>query len=61
MRYRFLEPHSIGNHYYDIDDVAEMSANWKPTGSVEPLDNEATEAFYAAGPQSLGLVRSSWA
>jgi hypothetical protein len=60
MRFRFLSPHYIGSTYYETNDVAELSADWKPTGMCEPLDREAVDAFYAMGPQPCGLIRSSW-
>jgi hypothetical protein len=59
-RYRFLAPHYISSTYYETNDTADLPADWKPTGEVEPLDAEATDAFYAMGPQPCGLIRSSW-
>jgi hypothetical protein len=60
MKFRFLAGHYIADRYYEANDVAELPADWKPTGEVEPLDAEAVDAFYAAGPQPCGLIRSSW-
>ncbi len=33
---------------------------WVPNGAVDPLDTAAVNAFWAAGPQIPGLIRSQW-
>jgi hypothetical protein len=60
MKFRFLAPHYIGSTYFEANDVADLPADWKPSGECEPLDQEAVDAFYAMGPQPLGLIRSSF-
>ena len=36
------------------------SAEWIPSGNVEPMDAAAVAAFYAAGPQMPGKVQQQW-
>jgi hypothetical protein len=66
--YRWLQD-GVGpsGHYFHAGDIVSTSdvggllpANWVPPGAVEPLDNSAVAAFYAAGPQFTPLVRQQW-
>ncbi len=66
-RYRFLADHSIGGEYYQAGSTAStqdvggtLPTGWVPSGNVDPLDSAALTAFYAAGPQTPGLIRSPW-
>ena len=52
--YKMLQPHSIGGVYYEAGSVASLPADWVPTPNVEPLDTEAVNSFYAAGPTQRG-------
>ena len=52
--YRMLQSHSIGGVYFDAGSVASLPAEWVPTPNVEPLDGEAVNSFYAAGPSGRG-------
>jgi hypothetical protein len=71
--YRFLEDAYVNGYYYlagssaATADVAATSTipntlpiGWKPNPNVDPLDANAVAAFYAMGPQLLGLVRGSF-
>jgi hypothetical protein len=65
--YRLLEDHYVANQFLsagstqstaDVGGV--LPIGWKPTPNVEPLDVAAVNAFYAAGPQQPGLIRSQF-
>jgi hypothetical protein len=71
--YRFLQDAYVNGYYYlagssaATADVSPTSTvpntlpiGWKPNGNVDPLDANAVTAFYALGPQPLGLVRGSF-
>ena len=69
--YRFLEDHIVNNYYWYAGEEAttrsisnptppDLPANWVPSPNVEPLTAPAVNAFYAAGPRDLGLVRVQW-
>jgi hypothetical protein len=67
-RYRWLQD-GVGpsGQYFNAGDIAStadvggtLPANWVPPPAVDPLDTAAVNAFYAAGPQLLGLVRQQW-
>jgi hypothetical protein len=45
---------------YEAGQVVELPDTWRPNGSVEPLDAEAAQAFFNAGPQLTPLVRQQW-
>ena len=62
--YRFLEDASVGQNYYQAGTQAStqdvggtLPTGWIPNGNIDPLDAGALAAFYAKGPQPLGLVR----
>jgi len=57
MKFRFLSDHYINDRIYSAGEIVEMPADWKPGNAMEPLDAEATEAFWRAGPQQLGAIR----
>jgi hypothetical protein len=66
-QYRLLADHWIGQFYFAAGTMASTSdvggllpANWTPSGNSEPLDTDAVNAFWNAGPQLLGLVRSQF-
>jgi hypothetical protein len=65
--YRFLQDASVGQFYYPAGTIAStadvggtLPVGWPPNGAVDPLDATAVTAFYALGPQPLGLVRPQW-
>jgi hypothetical protein len=69
-QYRFLTDHYIGTTYILAGTTAStadaigggtLPINFRPSGNCEPLDTPAVNAFYAQGPQLLGLVRPQWA
>jgi hypothetical protein len=67
MQFRFLSDHWIANRYYFAGETAStadvggtLPTGWVPSNNVEPLDTPAVAAFYAQGPQQLGLVRGHW-
>jgi len=60
MRYRILSPIFDGSSRYEAGQIVDMPSSFVPPGCVEPLDAEATQAFFDAGPQPLGLVRQQW-
>jgi hypothetical protein len=37
-----------------------LPSNFTPPAAVDPLDNAAAIAFFNAGPQLLGSVRTQW-
>jgi hypothetical protein len=56
-----------GGQYYSAGDTASTSdfggslpANWTPCGAVDTLDASAAAAYWAQGPQPVGLVRARW-
>jgi hypothetical protein len=65
--YRMLQDHYVANQLLltgTIQSTADVGGvlptNWKPSANVEPLDAAAVSAFYALGPQPLGLVRQQY-
>jgi hypothetical protein len=65
--YRFLQDHNIGGQTYLAGTTAStadvggtLPTNWVPTGQVDPIDGTAIQAFFNAGVQLLGAVRSQW-
>src|SRR6516165_8969891 len=60
-QYRWLQDgQGPGGGYHHAGDIASLPDDWVPPAAVEPLDQSALEAFYAAGPQPPPLVRSQW-
>ncbi len=66
-QYRFLQDHYVNGVTYPAGTVAStadvggtLPVGWVPTGQVDPQDTPAIAAFFAAGVQLLGLVRSQW-
>jgi hypothetical protein len=55
MKFRFLVPHHL-DRIYAAGEVAEVPADFVPSGQVEPLDQEALATFHALGPQTMGYV-----
>jgi hypothetical protein len=60
MKFRFLSDHYINDRIYSAGEIVEMPSDWIPSNMCEPLDSEAVEAFWRAGPQQLGGVRLQW-
>jgi hypothetical protein len=60
MRFRFLADCYVGGHYFQAGNVAEMPASFIPPAACEPLDAEAAQAFFDAGPQITPLCRQQW-
>jgi len=56
-QYRLLEPHYINNQVFAVGAVltegVELPEGWIPTLAVDPLNNDAVKAFYAAGPRGI--------
>jgi hypothetical protein len=57
--YRFNVDHSIGQFYYPAGTIAStadsggtLPTGWVPSPNVDPLDNAAVTAFFAAGAAS---------
>lgn len=67
-KYFLLRPHFVNDVYIDqwttVTDGVEVPANWVPTMEVDPLNQAAVDAFYAAGPrpqpQSSLLDMQNW-
>jgi hypothetical protein len=59
-RYRILAPIFDGASRYEAGQIVDMPSSFVPSGACEPLDAEAAQAFFNAGPQPLGLVRQQW-
>jgi hypothetical protein len=59
-KWRLLSDHYMQNGMIAAGEVVEMPADWRPSNAVEPLDAEAVDAFYAAGPQVVPLVSERW-
>jgi hypothetical protein len=64
--YRFVEDCYV-DRFYQAGTIAStadvggtLPAGWIPNNNVDPLDAAAVNAFYAQGPQPLGLVRRQW-
>ena len=61
--YRLLEPHYIGTAWYDVgtivtEGVEIPSFTWVPTLAVEPLNSQAVNYFYNAGPRDVASAVS---
>jgi hypothetical protein len=66
-QYRFLQDAYVGQYFLAgttaaTADVAggTLPIGWTPSVCVDPLDTAAVNAYWAAGPQLLGLVRQQW-
>jgi hypothetical protein len=59
-RYRILSPIFDGGSRYEAGQVVDMPSTFIPSGACEPLDAEAVQAFWNAGPQLCPLVRQQW-
>ena len=67
-QYRMLQDHFDANgRYYQAGTIAStqdaggtLPTGWTPTGQVDPLDTPAVNAFYAAGPQLNGPIKTQW-
>jgi hypothetical protein len=59
-RYRFLQDCYVGGAYYAAGDIAQLPDSVIPPPGVDPLDAEAVQAFFNAGPQVLGLQKQRW-
>jgi hypothetical protein len=59
-QYRLLADHWINQFYFLAGTTLTMADNWVPSNAVDPLDTPAVNAFWAAGPRPLGLVRQQW-
>jgi hypothetical protein len=60
MKFRWLQPGYVNGCRYEAGQIVEMKPDFVPPGACEPLDAEATAAYFLAGPQPLGLVRQQW-
>jgi hypothetical protein len=65
--YRFLQDHYVNGATYlagttasTLDAGGSLPIGWTPTGAVDPLDTPAVNAFYAAGPQVCGSIKTQW-
>jgi hypothetical protein len=65
--YRFLQDHYVNGVTYQAGTTAStfdaggtLPTGWVPTGQVDPLDNAAVTAFYSAGPQLNGAIKTQW-
>jgi hypothetical protein len=65
--YRFLQDHYVNGVAYlagttaaTYDVGGTLPVGWVPTGQVDPLDTAAVNAFWAAGPQLTGSIRTQW-
>ena len=58
-QYRLLCPHYLGGVMYVADDIVnegtEVPNGWVPTLASEPLNSDAVNAYYAAGPRDNGI------
>jgi len=68
-QYRLLTDHYIAGRYLEAGTVittgiAGVPANWAPTPEVDPLDTDAIQAFWNAGPRinlpAPSIIRSRW-
>jgi hypothetical protein len=59
-QYRFLQDAYVNGGYFQAGLVTAMPPDWIPGPYVEPLDDEAVQAFFKAGPQLMGLQRQRW-
>ena len=59
-RYHLFQPHCIAGVYYEPG-IVDLPTSWVPTPNCEPLDTDATNAFYAAGPTGrVGGGQTYW-
>jgi hypothetical protein len=59
-QYRLLADCVVGHAHILAGTTVSMPDDWVPHGNCEPLDAAALNAFYAAGPQTAGLIRQTW-
>jgi hypothetical protein len=57
MRFRWLQAGYVDGRRYEAGEIVEMPSTFVPPGACEPLDVEAVAAYFAAGPQPIGLIR----
>ena len=56
-QYRLLTDHYVGGSYLQAGSVVsdepnvELPSNWIPTPACDPIDEDAINKFFAAGPQ----------
>lgn len=65
--YRFLHDHYVNGFTYlagttgaTADAGGTLPIGWVPSGSVDPIDTNAVNAFWQAGVQMPGLIRAQW-
>src|SRR5262249_24763986 len=46
--------------YVHAGETFSTADDWRPPNAVDPLDNSAVTAFYAAGVQMTPLARQQW-
>jgi hypothetical protein len=51
MRFRFLTDHHLNDRVWLAGETCEVPADFVPSGACEPMDEEATLAFFRRGPQ----------
>lgn len=68
-RYRALQDIDLGGNWPQVQagtiltdqpPVPNIPVGWSPPAAAEPLDGPALTAFYNAGVQFVGLIRSQW-
>lgn len=64
-RYRLLKDHYFNGNYIRAGEIVNDSDGiipqaWTPTADVDPLNNDAVQAFYTAGPILPGIINSQW-
>jgi hypothetical protein len=55
MKFRFLTPHHL-DRIYEAGETADLPPDFVPSGGCEPLDAEAAQAFFRAGPQPTPCI-----
>ena len=60
-QYRLLSPHYIGTRYFEAGEVVSdvgpsglLPSGWEPTQACDPLDADAIQRFWDAGPKVQG-------
>jgi hypothetical protein len=62
-RYNLLRPHYLRSGWADAGTIVtegfEIPNGWIPTLAVDPLNTDAVNAFYAAGPRDGGIYEDT--
>jgi|SRR6516165_11640940 hypothetical protein len=59
-QYRLLGDVYAGGAHLLAGQIVDMPTDWIPPGCVDPIDQDAIQAFWNAGPQIAAPARQQW-